>query len=162
MQNTFSGGGEQFETQFMAQGNFINTDFKKTFFLYNLYSSQNFELPKSIFLEISGYYYSSDWAGMYKVKGFGTLNFGVKKELKNNGAIQLSVSDLLSSTHYRLDIDEPKTAYSITSKIDVMPESRKAPIIKFTYSKSFGNNKVKGQRQWSIGSKDERDRIRKD
>jgi iron complex outermembrane recepter protein len=162
MQNSFSGGWKQFETNPSPSLNFILGRFKETFFLFNLYTSQNFELPRKIFIELSGFYASTDWMGMYKRKGFGVLNFGIKKDLKHNATIQLSIADLLRSTHYPTDIDVPQAAYSIRSKIDVIPESRRAQIFRLSYSKSFGNNKMKGKRRGDGIFSDEDNRVRKE
>ena len=162
MSNTLSAGVVQFATQPMPQYNYVKTPFTTSFFSYSLNCTQKFELPKSFSVELSGEYYSMDWWGIYKQDPFGVLNLGVKKDLKNIGTIQLSVSDLLESTHYHTHIDAPNTAYNVHSDIDIMPESRKSHIIRLTFSKSFGNNKLKSQRQWDTGSKDEQNRIRKD
>ncbi len=115
IQNNVSAGWKQFETQHLAN------NFTELFFLYNVYSSHNFTLPMGFLLEASGYYHSMDRNGMYKQKPFMTLNVGVKKELKNNiGTVQLSVTDLLSTTHYRVSIDPQEAPYSLRSNIDVI------------------------------------------
>ncbi|WP_315823411.1 hypothetical protein [Paraflavitalea speifideaquila] len=74
----------------------------------------------------------------------------------------MSAPDLFSLTHYRLYMEPGLAPYKLTSNIDGIPESRRSFIIKLTYTKSFGNNKVKSQRQVDSGSREERDRIRKD
>ena len=92
------------------------------------------------------------------------LNAGIKKELKKNGgSFQLSVADILSKERYIINYGTlTEEAFSIRSHVAFYPESAKVPIIKLTYSRSFGNNKSKAQTQRGIGSTDERDRIRKD
>lgn len=152
----FSTGMRQFELLHTKQ------QLKKTYFTYSFYGSNTITLPKDFSLEISGWYNGLSYNGSIRVDGFGMLNAGIKKDLKNNlGSFQLSVSDLLKS----LTIDSyfghlTQEAFSVKSHVIYNTESARARIVKLTYTKSFGNNKVKGQRQRSIGSKDERDRIR--
>ena len=93
---------------------------------------------------------------------FRSLNAGIKKELNNNGgSFQLSVSDILRSirvhVYYGTLTQEP---FNIKSYVDVRTESSKFPIIKLTYSKSFGSTRASGQAKQATG--DERDRLRKD
>lgn len=156
IQNSVGAGWRQFETLDIVEGNF-----DKSLLLCNIYSSQSFQLPNNTFFEISGYYYSPDYNGQYKRKGFGGVNLGVKMELKNNlGTVLVSLPDPLKLAHYRLYMEPGLAPYGLTSNIDIIPESRRAMVVKVTYSKSFGNNKVKGRRNLGAGSRDEQNRIR--
>lgn len=156
MQNSLGAGWRAFATLGIVENNF-----GKSLLLFNAYSSQNFELPNNISVEISGYVYSADYNGMYKRKIFGGVNAGIKKELKNNmGTIMVSLPDPLRLTHYRLYIEPGLSPYGLTSNIDIIPEARRALVVKVTYSKSFGNNKVKGRRSPGTGSRDEQERIK--
>jgi len=107
-------------------------------------------------------YHSTSFDGTKKVKRFGVLNAGIKKEFKKNGgSLQLSVADILRSEHYFIYYGTiTDEAFSIKSYVGFYPESAKSSIIKLTYSRSFGNNKTKSQR--SAGANDEQERIRKD
>lgn len=137
---------------------------QKTYLAYSLNSTQTIQLPQNFFLEISGWYNSLQFDGSKKVNGFGVLNAGIKKELKNNrGSIQLSVSDLLKSMHVDLYFGHlTEEAFSTKNMVGYNGESQKSRIVKLSYVKSFGETKVKSQRQRGIGSGDERNRIRKD
>ena len=150
----FTGGLRQFKVAHTVQ------PVQKNYFGYSLTLNQSFKLPRSFSAEISGWYNSVSYNGTIKVGGMGALNAGVKKELKNNGgSFQLSVTDLLRTMHintYYGTITEE--AFSIRNHVSINTESRLFPIIKFTYSKSFGSSNPARQ---GSGSQDERDRIQR-
>jgi iron complex outermembrane recepter protein len=135
--------------------------FEKEWFGYSLNFNHSFKLPESFSAELSGVYHSKSYDGTKTVKGFGTLNAGIKKELKNNmGSFQFSVSDILSSEHYFINYGTiTEEAFSIKSYVGFYPESAHSPVIKLTYSKSFGNAK-KVQASQKL-SNEESDRIQK-
>ncbi|HEX9512565.1 MAG TPA: outer membrane beta-barrel family protein [Puia sp.] len=154
----FVGGWRQFKETYTQQ------PVEKTWFGYSLNFSQNFKLPKNFSAEISGWYDSWSYNGTTKIAGFGSLNAGIKKELNGNrGSFQLSVSDLLRTlrinTYYGTLTEE---AFAIKNHVYINTESAKMPIIKLTYSRSFGTATQKSQQKQGAGSEDERDRIRKD
>jgi len=152
----FVGGFRQYKVDYTKE------PFEKTWFGYSFNFSQAFKLPGRYSAEFSGVYHSRSYDGTKTVKGFGVLNAGVKKELKKNGgSFQLSVSDLLCKEHYFINYGTiTQEAFSIKSYVGFYPESAKFPIIKLTYSRSFGNTKTKVQR--STGTSDEQERVRKD
>ena len=150
----FAGGPRQYKV------GYTKNIFEKTWFGYSLNFSQAFKLPKNFSAEISGWYNNTAYNGTQKVDGFGTLNAGIKKELKNNaGSFQLSVSDILMGQRYNVHYGElTEEAFSIKSYVSVNTESTKFPIIKLTYSGSFGGG-IKDKKKQATGSQDERDRI---
>ena len=156
MSYSLTGGWRQFKE------NYTVTPVEKTFFGYSLNFSQHFKLLKSFSAELSGWYNSLNYWGTIKAEGFGSLNAGVKKELKNNGGVfQLSVSDILRTMKIRMHFGSlTREAFATTSHVAVNTESRTFPIIKLTYSRSFGSE-VKSQRKGTSGSQEELDRIRK-
>jgi len=114
-------------------------------------------------VEISGWYSSRFYNGTTRVAGLGSLNVGIKKQLKNDGGtFQLSVSDLLRTVRYNVQYGTlTEEAFNIKNHVTVNTESAKTPIIKLTYSRSFGTGALKSSGKQDNGS-DERDRIRKD
>ena len=123
--------------------NFSKQPFEKEWFGYSFNFSQAFKLPYNFSVELSGVYHSTSYDGTKRVKGFGVFNAGVKKELKNNGgSFQMSVSDIFSAEHYFINYGTiTEEAFSIKSYVRFYPESARSPIIKLTYSRSFGNGK---------------------
>lgn len=157
MSYTFTGGLRQFKADHTLQ------PVKKSYFGYQLNFTESFKLPKDFSLELTGWYNGPSYNGTVKTGRMGTLSAGIKKELKNNaGSLQLSVSDILTtmefSVYYGTIAEE---AFQIKNHVKIKLESSKAPIFKLSYSLPFGTGVLRSSKKES-GSKDERDRIRKD
>lgn len=137
----FVGGLKSYKAEYTKK------TFKKSYVGYSLHFAQLFTQPAGFSAELSGLYHSLSYDGSRRVKGFGVLNAGVKKELKKNaGNFKLSVADILSSERYIINYGTiTEEAFSIKSHVAFYPESARFPIIKLTYSRSFGNNKIKAQ-----------------
>lgn len=158
MNYSFAGGLRQYKENYT-----INL-FEKTYFGYSLNFSQLFKMPDNFSAELSGLYNNTSYNGTVKTDDYGTLNMGIKKVFKNDGgSLQLSITDLFRnmrfSNYYGALTEE---AFSIKSHVTYSTESAKFPIIKLTYSWSFGSGGMKIQKKENDESKDERDRIRKD
>jgi iron complex outermembrane recepter protein len=152
----FVGGWRQCRMEYTLQ------PVTKSWFGYSANFNQSFKLPKSFVAEVSGWYNSTTYNGTIKLGGFGVLNAGIKKELKNNaGNIQLSATDLLRT--FRLKVyfgTVTKEVFAIQNDVTFNLESTTFPIIRLTYTRSFGS--LKSQRKTDTGTSDERDRIRKE
>jgi outer membrane receptor protein involved in Fe transport len=156
MNYSFTGGLSR------EKGDYTIHPFQNTSFIYSLNFNESFKLPKKFSFELSGWYNSRSYNGTVRVDALGSLDAGIKKELKNNGgSFQLSVADILRTVRFKVRYgtltEEP---FSIKSFVDVHTESSKFPIIKLSYSKSFGSTRSIGQGKQDSGTKDERDRIR--
>jgi iron complex outermembrane recepter protein len=136
--------------------------FQNTYWAYSFNFSQIFKLPADFTAEVSGRYNSTSYNGTVRIKGYGVLNAGIKKELKKNGgSFQLSVSDILRSERINVFYGTlTQEAFSIQSHVHIITESAKFPIFKLTYGRSFGRNKAKVQRL--NNADDEQNRIRKE
>ena len=154
----FVGGLRQYRVDYSLHP-FVNK-----YFGYTLNFSQAFKLPKSFTAEISGLYNSFFYNGTQKIDGYGVLNLGIKKELKNNGgSFQFSIANILRGERINVSYGTiTEEAFNIKSHVAITMESAKFPVIKLTYSRSFGSGSMKIQRKQGTGSEDERDRIRKD
>jgi hypothetical protein len=156
MSYSLTGGWRRFKETYTAM------PAEKSYYSYSFNFNQTFKLPGSFSAELSGWWNSPTWWGTIKAEGFGALNAGVKKELKHDaGTFQLSVTDLLRTTQIRMHFGAlTREAYATDSHVRFNPESRIFPIIKLTYSRSFGTGLSTQQKQRK-GSQDEIDRIRK-
>jgi outer membrane receptor protein involved in Fe transport len=136
---------------------------EKTYFGYSAYATHIFKLPKSWSVEIAGWYNSLAYNGSIKGQGFGVVNGGVKKDLKNEGGtLQFSVSDIFKTTSFHNSLGSlTQEAFGLQSYLNFNPESRRAQIFKLTYTRSFGSSKGSAGRTGDAGSKDEQERIRK-
>ncbi|HEX6427158.1 MAG TPA: TonB-dependent receptor [Niastella sp.] len=150
----FAGGWRKFRLEHTPQ------PAEKSYFAYSVNFSENFTLPKSYSLELSGWYSSKAYSGSKKVDGFGAINGGVKKELsKNKGVLQLTVLDIFKTlriTSYFGTVTEE--VFNLRSHVPFSTESTRSPIFKITYTRSFGTGSTK-ERNKRSGSQDERDRI---
>jgi len=153
MNYTLTGGWRSYRE------NFTPEPLDKTWFGYSGNFSESFRLPRSFFLEVSGWYNSKIYDGSKKIDGFGALNAGIKKELKNNGgSLQLYMTDILRTTtivnYYGTLTNE---AFSLKSRVPFRPESSRSQVIRISYSRSIGGGS-QGKRR--TGSQEERDRVR--
>jgi hypothetical protein len=151
----FAGGLRQFKLEHTRE------KVKKNYFGYNVYGSETFKLPQGFSAELSGWYNGASYDGSKKVDGFGSVNLGIKKDLKNNkGSFQLSVSDVfmtMNINNYFGALTEE--AFSLKNHFSFNTESRSFPIFRLTYSRSWGNNNSKGLRKQDNGSREERERV---
>jgi hypothetical protein len=135
---------------------------EKSYYSYSVNFSQNFKLPGNFSAELSGWWNSPTWWGTVRAEGFGTIDAGAKKELKHNaGTLQLSAADVFRIMQIRMHYGAlTREAFATDSRIQYNPESRIFPILRLTYTRSFGTQ-GKTQRKAGASSQDEQDRIRK-
>ncbi|MFB0494524.1 iron complex outermembrane receptor protein [Mucilaginibacter sp. OAE612] len=134
----------------------------KSYFGYSFNFNQLFKLSGSFSAEASGQYNSLAYNGTTRVDGFGVINAGIKKELKNNGgSLQLSVADVFSAAQIHVRYGTlTREAFDIKSNVLVNTETRRFPVIKLTYSKSFGGTRPANRGKPESGSKEESERMR--
>jgi iron complex outermembrane recepter protein len=139
----FTGGWRHFKLRH------TNHPVEKKYMGYTLNFTQSFSLPKNFSAELSGLYNSVSYNGTIKAIGYGTLNAGMKKELQNNkGSFQASVTDFLGTLRTHSYNGAVTTeAFDIKSHVRYSAESRKFPIIKLSYYRSFGSASPKNQRK---------------
>ena len=139
----FTGGWRHFKLQHTKQ------PAEKKYMGYTLNFTQSLMLPKNFSAELSGSYNSVSYNGTVKAMGSGSLNAGIKKELGNNkGSLQLSVTDMLRTLRMHSYNGAVTTeAFDIKSHVRYSAESRKFPIIRLSYSRSFGAASPKNQRK---------------
>jgi len=111
-----------------------------------------FTLPKDYTLEISGSYQSKTIFGITLLGPMGALNVGVKKKL-SNGSISLSANDLFNSGAWKMETNVPSV--NLHSSMYYQWNTRS---INLTYTRSFGNNKLKSV-DLKSGSSEERKRV---
>ncbi|HEY4206050.1 MAG TPA: outer membrane beta-barrel family protein, partial [Puia sp.] len=151
------GGWKRFAEDYTSQ------PLEKTYWGYSMNMTQTFQLPRNFSAELSGWYNSPTYGGTVRVESLWSLNTGIKKELaKNAGVLQLSVSDVLRTMKIRIKFGTlTREAFGTVSDVMVNTESRTFPIVKLTYSRSFGRGPAHSVKTMS-GAQDEMERIRKD
>jgi hypothetical protein len=156
MSYSLTGGWRKFKETYTA------APVEKSYFSYSFNFSQQFRLPANFSAELAGWWNSPTWWGTTRGEGFGSVDMGIKKELKHDGGVlQLSAADVFRITQIRMHFGMlTREAFATNSYVKYNPESRIFPIIKLTYTRSFGST-GKIQRKAGAGSQDELERIRK-
>jgi hypothetical protein len=118
-------------------------------------SSQQFKLPKGFGFEISGFYQTASLFGTARMEATGMLNLGIQKKLNNNnGVFSFNVNDVLNSFELRSEQDIPELGL-VTKFLGDFSQTQ----FRLSYSRNFGNKKLKGSRKRSTGSEAERRRV---
>ncbi len=121
----------------------------------NLFSSQTFTLPKKLTLEINGFFNSGSLFGAFKVEPFGAVNAGLQKKIgEHGGTLRLGYDNIFNTLLFRFSSDVPGLEQHFEGDLQFAQ-----PTVKISYSRSFGNRKMKGQRKRATGSEEERQRV---
>lgn len=115
----------------------------------------SFSLPADFSAELVGFYQSKGLFGTTVSLPMGALNLGIQKKFKNDhGTLRFGIDDMLNSLKFQGESNFPE--YNLVSKA-IFDFSQRT--FKLTYSRSFGNNKLKGARQRDTGAEEERKRV---
>ena len=157
MNYDLTGGWRQFSE------NYTILPLQTTWFAWTANFSETFTLPKQFSLELSGWYNSASYNGVMKNTAVGAINMGVKKELKNDkGTLQLSVNDLFRTLSYGGHHGYlTKEVFDIKNTFTYHTESARSPILRLSYSRSFGSDASKRTRNPLPDTGEENDRVRK-
>ena len=128
-------------------------DISYTWFSAN--SIQSFMLPKNFSIELSCMYYSGRLRGISKSEPFGMVSFGIRKELGDKGGVlNFSCSDIFRTMIVKSSADTPQFDLYTSYALDF--DNR---VIKLTYTKTFGNKKLKSRSKRKTGSTEELKRV---
>ncbi len=122
----------------------------------SLYGQNNFNLPKGIMMEISGWYSSpSIWGGTFRTKSIGSLDIAFQKQFLNKKlTARLAFSDILYTSPW-----DGETQYDFVKITgDGGNDSRQ---VRFNLSYNFGSDAVKKSRERETGLEAEKNRIGK-
>ncbi|HEX8277655.1 MAG TPA: outer membrane beta-barrel family protein, partial [Segetibacter sp.] len=120
-----------------------------------LFSSQNFKLPKDFSIELSGFYQSGGLFGRSIFKSIYSVNFGIQKKISERaGSLRFGVDNIFNSLKFKANQNYPE--YNLVSRASLNFTNR---IFKLTYTCKFGNSVLKSQRNRTTGSEEERGRV---
>jgi hypothetical protein len=125
---------------------------------YNLYSLNAnviniIKLPKDFALEISGYYQSKSIFGVSVFQPLGSLNAGIQKKFAEKGTLRFSMDDILYTNLWLIKTYSVENNLNSSFRYDWHNQ-----FVRLTYSRNFGNNKLKSVKVKS-GSDEERRRV---
>jgi iron complex outermembrane recepter protein len=133
----------------------INGDYVETAATTGQFNVSNqFKFDKGWSSELSGFYRTPGVDGIFKIRGFGMMNFGVSKQImKGKGSVRLNVRDILWSQKIKGDIKY--------SNIDAaFQQVRDSRVISAGFTYRFNKGKVNGQKRKTGGASEEQNRVK--
>lgn len=129
------------------------TQLEQNYFQFN--TNQSFKLPMDFGAELSFFYTGPRLSGTLRFGEIYGLNLGLQKKLgKKGGTLRFNVRDVLNSIVLLANADVPSQNFAFDGDFDFSQRT-----FSMTYSKSFGNNKVKAARKRQTGAAEEKGRV---
>jgi hypothetical protein len=117
-------------------------------------TTQSFTFLDDYTAELTAFYKSPSYSGIARAEAVYSLNFGIQRKFDEKwGTLRFSIDDFLDS--YKLVIGTDLPDQNIKTNNEFKFSGR---TFKLTYSRSFGNNKLKSSRARKTGAEEERDR----
>ena len=137
------------------QTNFQETPLNRSLWNVQFNTSHTITLPRKITTELSYYYVSPNFFGIFKNLSRSEFVVGIQKVLPNNkGTLRFNVSDIFWTNQGRWKGAIP--AKNFYQDVNFFSEPR---VMRLTYNRSFGNQKVKANQIRKTGSEEERQRF---
>ncbi|AKD56187.1 outer membrane beta-barrel protein [Spirosoma radiotolerans] len=148
MQNNISTYYQNYQTVYS------DTPYQVKLVAFNLYTSNNFTMSKTVSAEVSAWYNSASQYGFYRAQPMGAFSIGVQKKLMDGKAnLKLNVNDPFWLNQFR----GRAAVQDIDFRVGSRWESRRV-MLTFTYR--FGNQNVKGARQRNSATSAEQNRVK--
>jgi outer membrane receptor protein involved in Fe transport len=122
-------------------------------FTWNANSTFTFSLPKDFTIEASGNYFSEQFMGLWKSQPYGQVDLAIKKAFEKS-SLSFSFIDVFD-TFNPIDLEGSILNGQGKSHVNV---DLNIQSLNITYTKTFGNNKLKSV-NLNSGSEDERRRV---
>jgi len=116
--------------------------------------SHTFILPKEFTVELTGFYQSKSLDGINVFKPFGSLDIGIRKKMGKQSTLTFSGNNLLNTLDFRGYTDLPDQ--NLVGDVHIRFSWR---TFNLTYTRSFGNNKLKESRSRKTGAEEEKNRV---
>ena len=118
-------------------------------------SSSSFTITKTFSSEINMNYFGAGLFGIRRFDPVFGLNIGFQKKLGEKwGTLRFAVNDVFDSFEFTGRTEVPEQNLNTRNTFDFSNRT-----FLLTYSRSFGNDKLKSSRQRGTGSDDERRRV---
>ena len=118
-------------------------------------STHSFKISDSFSTELSGFYAGPSIYGSAKYNEVIGINFGLQKEFGDKwGSLSFSINDIFDSIKFTGGTDLPDQNIKTDNTFDFSNRT-----FSLTFSRNFGNNKLKSTRNRQTGSEEERRRV---
>ncbi|WP_400081112.1 TonB-dependent receptor domain-containing protein [Winogradskyella sp. R77965] len=118
-------------------------------------TTHSFKISEKFTAELSGFYNGPSFFGSAKYNEVYGLNIGFQQNFGEKwGTLKLSINDLLDSVKFTGGTDLPEQNIKTNNTFDFSNRT-----FAVTYSRNFGNNKLKSSRNRETGSEEERRRV---
>jgi len=118
-------------------------------------STHSFKVSESFTAELSGFYNGPSFFGTARYDEVYGINVGFQKKFSDKwGTLKFSINDALDSVRFRGGTDLPEQNIFTRNIFDFSNRT-----FMLTYSRNFGNSKLKSSRQRETGSEEERRRV---
>ncbi|BAO74844.1 TonB-dependent receptor, putative [Winogradskyella sp. PG-2] len=118
-------------------------------------STHSFKISGNFSAELSGFYNGPSFFGSAKYNEVYGLNIGFQQNFGEKwGTLKFSINDLLDSVKFTGGTDLPEQNIKTNNTFDFSNRT-----FAVTYSRNFGNSKLKSSRNRETGSEEERRRV---
>jgi len=116
---------------------------------------ESFLLPKNYTIELSGFYQSARLAGINRQDDYGSIDLGIRKKFTGmKGTLTLTAGNILDSQNITFTTDRPGGNEVARLQGKFVQRS-----FRLTYARSFGNDKLRANRERSTGAEEEKGRV---
>ena len=118
-------------------------------------TTQSFKFSDTFSSEISAFYAGPSFFGSAKYDEVYRINFGLQKKFGDKwGSLKFSINDIFDSFEFNGGTDLPEQNIKTRNLFDFSNRT-----FLLTYSRNFGNNKLKSSRNRKTGAEEERRRV---
>ncbi|WP_422361902.1 TonB-dependent receptor domain-containing protein [Reichenbachiella sp.] len=133
----------------------LDTPVRVSAFNARFNGSNTFTLPKNFTFEVSAFMGTPSYFGISKFQSYAIVNFGLEKKLKDDqGSFKLSLTDAFSGRDFKGETLVPEENLNLRRRFRFENQ-----VFNLTYTRSFGNNKLKKRRNKAAASQEEQRRI---
>jgi hypothetical protein len=131
-----------------------NILFEAKNFNIKINAMQRFTLPHNWNVELSGYYQSATFSGLYKQHALGSFNAAVKKKFAT-GTLMFSANDIFTTDKLKLDAFHPVLNQADNYCFQLTPAT-----FRVSYAIDFGKSGIQKMHKHGTGSEEEQARIK--